>query len=60
MWLHTYLEQSLVEQAFTATIGLKDFFLFAFASTVAFISRGKGICAWFGSFLLKAVLTLRQ
>lgn len=33
---------------------LKDFF--EFASVVEFIPQGKGICVWFGSFLLKAVL----
>lgn len=33
---------------------LKDFF--GFASVVALIAQGKGVCVWFGSFLLKAVL----
>lgn len=33
---------------------LKDFF--GFASVVALIPQGKGVCVWFGSFLLKAVL----
>lgn len=33
---------------------LKDFF--GFVSVVALIPEGKGVCVWFGSFLLKAVL----
>lgn len=30
---------------------------FGLASVVAFMAWGRGVCAWFGSFLLKAVLT---
>lgn len=29
---------------------------FGFASVVALAARGKGVCVWFVSFLLKAVL----
>lgn len=53
MWLQACLEWCLMlEQAFTTDE--QDFF--GFASVVALIAQGKGVCLWFGSFLLKAVL----